>query len=241
MKKAFTLVELAIVIVIIGLLVGGVLAGQSLIETSRLNKEISELTSFRSAHYSFIGKYNCLPADCPNAARFFDVAKCNSMVSFSLGCVGDGNGKYDFWSGTDSRSDPHRYWIHLELANFLKGAPKTGNESTYRPANFSQFATHFAAHGDAGSYPNNLNKYNYIAFVGVLPGLCGTCSILTPYQAGYIDEKLDDGKPHTGKLKTYKGSNNPVMPPKGECLNTTSDNYEFSNEGSACYQIFSLE
>lgn len=64
MKNGFTLVELSIVLVIIGLLIGGVLVGQGLIESAKINSQISQLRQFDIAANQFYQKFNCIPGDC---------------------------------------------------------------------------------------------------------------------------------------------------------------------------------
>ena len=63
MKKGFTLVELAIVLVIIGLLIGGILAAQSMIQTARLQAQIRQINEFDIAVSNFVTKYNSIPGD----------------------------------------------------------------------------------------------------------------------------------------------------------------------------------
>ncbi len=67
--RGFTLIELSIVLVIIGLIVGGVLVGQDLIHAAALRAVISEKDRFSAAIYTFQGKYGYLPGDFPNASR----------------------------------------------------------------------------------------------------------------------------------------------------------------------------
>lgn len=67
-RKGFTLIELAVVLVIIGLVAGGVLAGRSLIEGAQLRDQLRQMEELESQINSFRGKYGCLPGDCSNAA-----------------------------------------------------------------------------------------------------------------------------------------------------------------------------
>lgn len=70
-KRGFTLIELSIVLVVIGLIVGGVLVGKDLIETSRIRQLGMELQQIKTAITTFRGKYDCLPGDCINATTYF--------------------------------------------------------------------------------------------------------------------------------------------------------------------------
>lgn len=85
-RKGFTLIELSIVLVIIGLLVGGVLAGQTLIAAAQVRKEISKLNSISTAINTFRVKYDALPGDMANATTYFGAdPACNPTdVSISV-------------------------------------------------------------------------------------------------------------------------------------------------------------
>ncbi|MEO8341734.1 MAG: prepilin-type N-terminal cleavage/methylation domain-containing protein [Nitrospirota bacterium] len=67
----FTLVELYIVLVIIGLLVGGVLAGKTLIQQAEIRAAASQLQQMETAYRTFQTKYGCIMGDCSNATDFF--------------------------------------------------------------------------------------------------------------------------------------------------------------------------
>lgn len=70
-KHGFTLVELSIVLVIIGLIVGGVMVGQNLIETSKIRAQITQISDIETQINTFRLKYNCLPGDCSSATSIF--------------------------------------------------------------------------------------------------------------------------------------------------------------------------
>lgn len=108
-KSGFTLVELAIVLVIIGLLVGGVLVGNDLIKSSQIRSQISQIDKYQITVNTFKLKYNCLPGDCSNATNY--------------GFSGNGNGDnslaeaYDFTTGENNY-----FWLHLSQANLIEGS-----------------------------------------------------------------------------------------------------------------------
>src|ERR1700735_2843794 len=65
-KSGFTLIELSIVLVIIGLIVGGILTGQSLIDAAAQREQIAQIEKYNTAVRTFQGKYGYLPGDIPN-------------------------------------------------------------------------------------------------------------------------------------------------------------------------------
>src|SRR5580693_9186033 len=71
LTAGFTLIELSIVLVIIGLIIGGVLVGQDLINAAQARAIITDIERFNTAANTFESKYGCLPGDCVNATNFF--------------------------------------------------------------------------------------------------------------------------------------------------------------------------
>lgn len=89
-RHGFTLVELAIVLVIIGLLVGGVLVGKDLIEAAAMRRQITQVDKLSQGAAAFRLKYHCIPGDCINARNFMGGASQPDQVS-----NGNGNGIID--------------------------------------------------------------------------------------------------------------------------------------------------
>lgn len=117
LKSGFTLVELAIVIVIIGLLVGGVLQGQELIKQAKMRRVMSDMNSYRAGITTFYGKYNCLPGDCPNAFVVMG-GQCGTNQAITTGGTGcNGNG-----DRTLSRNEGLHLWAQLTISKIIKGS-----------------------------------------------------------------------------------------------------------------------
>jgi prepilin-type N-terminal cleavage/methylation domain-containing protein len=93
LSAGFTLIEMAIVLVIIGLIVGGVLVGQDLIEAANQRAQITQIEKYRTAANTFYGKYGYLPGDLPStqAAQFGFVTRAGTQYN------GDGNGLVETW------------------------------------------------------------------------------------------------------------------------------------------------
>jgi prepilin-type N-terminal cleavage/methylation domain-containing protein len=125
MRNAFSLVELSIVLVILGLLTGGVLAGQSLIRAAELRSVNNEATKYISAVHTFRDKYFALPGDMANATRFWGAAHatpatCRNTVSTSAAtCDGNGDGRV---LQTGTSMEQMRFWQHLANAGLLEGS-----------------------------------------------------------------------------------------------------------------------
>ena len=81
MQRGFTLVELSIVLVIVGLLMGGVLVGRDLVRKAQLRTVLTDLEEVQSATRLFSEQYNALPGDIPNATDYWPSAGGDGMVS----------------------------------------------------------------------------------------------------------------------------------------------------------------
>jgi prepilin-type N-terminal cleavage/methylation domain-containing protein len=196
-QKAFTLVELSIVLVILGLLVGGVLAGQSLIHSTELRSIITEKGKLNTALYGFKDKYNALPGDMPNAFNFWGtagVAGCAAnTTAINGGCNGDNDGKI----GT--LSELFKAPMHLSLAGLIEG--------NYDGAGASETATNMIK----AKYPSAtwaLHSYRYVEIANggsetVDGGLYITllAPTLTLLEAFDIDKKVDDGRANFGSMR----------------------------------------
>ena len=126
--SAFSLVELSIVLVILGLLVGGILSGQSLIRAAELRSFTTEYSKYVAAVNSFKDKYFQLPGDMPNATSFWGAAHatpatCLTTVGTgSQTCNGDGNGSISNAAAASQYGEEYTFWQHLANAGLIEGS-----------------------------------------------------------------------------------------------------------------------
>lgn len=127
-KQGFTLVELAIVLVIIGLIVGGVLAGQALIRSSEIRAVISEHDRVEAAFNTFRERYRAIPGDMRNATDYWGAAHATPATCITTNS-GDkttcnGNGDHRIWVPLEALGDSYetlRAWQHLGNAELVPG------------------------------------------------------------------------------------------------------------------------
>ncbi len=252
--SGFSLVELSIVLVILGLLVGGILAGQSLIRAAELRTTTSEFQRHATAFGAFRDKYFAIPGDMANATAFWgvnvDATACKTTASTTTAtCNGNGDGGIDFASGPlDTTQVYERFatWKHLSNAGLVEGTYTgvAGPDSirdvvigTNSPTSRLKSAGWSAAMRTGVAADANW----YLAPAGnflLLGSESGTAAnwglVLRPEEAWNIDTKVDDGRPAYGKVVTLKPSPGTLMP---TCATTDVDAtaaYALSNTAIAC-------
>ena len=121
--QGFTLVEIAIVLVIIGLLLGGILKGQEMITQAKIKNVIADFSGISAAYHGYVDRYKKIPGDDPCAGGTVTLGNCGTTTGRWTGATaGSGNGivagKYN--SGT-AADESRLWWDHLRRAGFVSG------------------------------------------------------------------------------------------------------------------------
>jgi prepilin-type N-terminal cleavage/methylation domain-containing protein len=191
-NTGFTLVELSIVLVIIGLIIGGVLLGKSLKDKSALRAIITEINRYHTAYLLFKEQYEAAPGDISNATTFWAAAT-------------NGNG-----NGIVSGAEAYHAWNHLGIGRSeIISEYYTGTTSYYGVSNPKskgiQGGYHLGAPGlSIYSLGNSANRPALQLMGGNASAAGSLWGGLTPLQAYEVDKKMDDGQPDKGKLFTVK-------------------------------------
>ncbi|MDR2015712.1 MAG: prepilin-type N-terminal cleavage/methylation domain-containing protein [Azoarcus sp.] len=183
-QAGFTLVEISIVLVIIGLLLGGVLKGQELIDSAKVKNLAQDFRGTQAILYGYQDKFHALPGDdiratshvCPSGAPACTTAgNANGII--------DGN-----WDdAATAASESIYFWQHVRLANLAAG-PSSTTDPNFLPSNTLGGRIGIQSGGTA-------------APLGV-PGSYVICSAGIPGKLiRQLDRTLDDGAPETGSMR----------------------------------------
>jgi prepilin-type N-terminal cleavage/methylation domain-containing protein len=184
-QTGFTLVEIAIVLVIIGLLLGGILKGQEMITQAKIKNVIADFSGVSAAYHGYQDRYRAIPGDDPNAATRWAVAPAAT--------AGDGNGVVGGLYNTaadaaGAAGESRRWWDHLRRAGFVSG---TG---TQQPFNALTGMIGVQT-GDGAAGPTMLNAG--AGFVGLI-----MCSANLPDKIAIaVDTQMDDGVSGLGTVR----------------------------------------
>lgn len=190
-QRGFSLVELAVVIVVISLMIAGTMAGMGLLRVSGIKVLVAESNDFKAAMRQFENLYEGLPGDLRNANEFW-----------ATGVNGDGDGQVE--PGAESANAA----THLALANLISG-PYSGawdingyvlgiGNNTMRSKVSEQGAVRIVC-CSGSDYARDLNFDNHLNFFAVAVGtVTERQGVVSPIEAFGIDHKIDDGFPDSG-------------------------------------------
>ena len=207
----FTLIELSIVLVIIGLLVGGVLGGQELVNQANLRSLASDYHKFEIAARTFRGKYGYWPGDLPTATSYWPANPSCPTGGATGTCNGNGDGMINIGGATGG--ERNSFGQQLALAGIISGSfnsawPTSGAIASgiYLPAlrygNDVGITAVYATPYPSAFYDNfgnhnywRISTYNATVFYTGLSAAFFTCPDLAS-----LDQKIDDGLPGVGKM-----------------------------------------
>lgn len=191
-QMGFTLVEIAIVLVIIGLLLGGVLKGQELVNSAKVKNMANDFRNVPLFIYGYQDKFKALPGDDPNAVAHLGAGGggTDATVQISLVSAGGtaGNGVINGnWDSANVADESYIFWQHVRRANLAAGPTDTGNAS-YAPTN-----------ADGGRIGIESGTAGFISGLNGTYILCST-GILGKF-AKQLDTTMDNGDTATGSMQ----------------------------------------
>jgi prepilin-type N-terminal cleavage/methylation domain-containing protein len=184
-QSGFTLVEIAIVLVIIGLLLGGVLKGQELINSAKVKNLANDFRVIPTYIYAFQDKFKALPGDDANVAAHVSTA---TPATTPAGGIGNGVINGD-WNSTTATDESFLFWQHVRLANLAAG-PTVVTDADYTPRN--------AVGGILGINSASTAQVH-------ITGMTGTYQVCSKAILGkfvkQLDIQMDDGNTATGSMR----------------------------------------
>lgn len=207
-QHGFTLVEISIVMIIIGLLIGGTFGGMKLIENMQVNKTVQDLKAIESAALTFKDTYGRLPGDMPNTA-----ARLPNCTVAPCATGGNGNRRVDpsgmssIYSPITSADEQFTFWHHLQASDVVNLSVQNSTDMSFGTGQpeipiggglriaYRDFLVGVAP---AGARPTTGNMLFSAASDSPSGGYGGTPIADCGQQIGRVDAKMDDGLPFTG-------------------------------------------
>lgn len=193
-QSGFTLIEIAIVLVIIGLLLGGVLKGQELINSARVKNLATDFRNIPVYIYGYQDKYRAVPGDDAHAKDHVGTTATQAAGATA------GNGTIDgTWDSTTAAVETQIFWQHVRLAGLANG-PTDPATADFRPTN--------SVGGAIGIQSNSA------AFVSIVQNAAGAASLMSGTYiicsqgvlgkyAAQLDITMDDGESDTGSMRMF--------------------------------------
>jgi prepilin-type N-terminal cleavage/methylation domain-containing protein len=187
-QSGFTLVEIAIVLVIIGLLLGGILKGQELINSAKVKSLANDFRTIPTYIYAYQDKFKSLPGDDANVVGHLGATSGAAQATTPAGKQGNGVIEGNWWSSTQT-DESFLFWQHTRLSNLAPG-PTNASDANYWPTN--------AMGGMIG-----INSAS--ATASQITGMTGTYQICSTGILGkfvkQLDIQMDDGDTATGSMR----------------------------------------
>ncbi|RLA09966.1 MAG: prokaryotic N-methylation site [Gammaproteobacteria bacterium] len=211
LQTGFTLIEISIVLVIIGLILGGALKGQELIKTAKVRSTINQLDGVKAAYYAFQDRYRALPGD-------YNQALVNLPRPPAGTTIRNGNGNGQVASGGEAG----QVWAQLGVAGFLTGAFDGGSATANWTCASNRCLT------------NSFSGPMMLAFGSEARGTGGSSHEL--WSGGQlpvnviaeIDRKIDDGLPRSGTFQVGGSLNS------GACATATAYRINLASPQQNC-------
>lgn len=240
-KKGFSLVELSIVLIIVGLLVGGVTGGSKLIQNAKLHSVMSELQQYKTAYQTFILAYDGKPGDIKDAKSYWtsaNLANGNGEI--------DGNFNYSSnveWDQPAS-TEMANAWLQLSLSGiipqsidgFLSAAPSPVVGKNVPASKLSSGSFYILWDGLGSLSSQGITNFVHLGKIASDNSAMGGVMIASHMQK--IDKKLDDGKGVSGSVRGYNGNGGTDC---GIIWAASSGAYKLSSDKPHCRLVYKLD
>ncbi len=192
-QAGFTLVEIAIVLVIIGLLLGGILKGQEMITQAKIKNVIADFSGISAAYHGYVDRYRKIPGDDPCAGGVVTVGNCGTTTGRWTGATaGNGDGVVaGAYASTTATDESRLWWDHLRRSGFVSGV---GDQ---QPFNALTGQIGVQTGDNAGGAALGSDAAGTGGFSGLI-----ICSANLPDKIAIAaDTQMDDGVPNSGSVR----------------------------------------
>ena len=205
-QSGFTLVEVAVVLVIVGLLLGGILKGRELINSARVRSLADTSSSIQAAYFGFIDRYRRVPGD-------WNATDATTAIGVTISTGGNDNGRLDNPAG--DYTENNALWEQLSKSGFLQGNYRGGSDAPTPTGEVSP-----------------LNAFNHVIVIGHTSDYLGDNPVRLHLVTGRgvpvgimreLDVKLDDGMPDTGTVRGVPGSATVFTAPSADAAHGAMD------------------
>jgi len=247
-QRGFTLIEMSIVLVIIGLIIGGILKGQELIESARIKNVINQIDVIRAATNAFQDRFNGLPGDYAQATTNITTGITNGNGDGVIGTAPGPSTAALMAAADKAKGENQDFFNHLLAANLLGGGAVLAASGTAVP-NFAGGASPspnpsaaypqsgisivYGTHLGGTTNPATLLT-NWLVISKFTTTLAQTTSttVVSPQRAFQLDAKYDDGNALGGSIRALAADTN--------CADAALGAYVGTRTTVACDLAFTL-
>ena len=214
-QRAFSLLEISIVLVLVGLLIGAISLGQSVIRGAQLRGVATEQERIANATMLFMNEFAGFPGDLRNATEYWGLSAAGAACATTPGvgtttCDGNGDGLI---GPSDTSNESFRFWQHLSNAGLIDGkfsgvqdgAAQFGstakNVPTSKLPSGAWFVFNWGSQSNSDLFFDG-DYTNAMSLGGIVSGNDPSANLLEPSEAFNIDTKVDDGRPGLGRVRS---------------------------------------
>ncbi len=244
----FSLLEMSVVLIIVGLIVGGVTVNREMIRAAELRRVLKDADTYKAAINTFRDKYLALPGDMSNATSFWgkDNTACpadSGAVAEPGTCNGDGDGHIILSGSAPFISEGTAVWNQLALAGIIEGTYDLdwgagAYPETHAPVSAlseSSYAVDYYGTLSGATWWYD-GDYGHVIRFGIPNNnggtFCPSCFDANPHfnpqDTWRLDTKTDDGLPGTGNIRAAKNDELPA---------TCTSSINAANTFTATYQV----
>lgn len=222
-QDGFTLVEISIVMIIVGLLIGGTFGGMKLIENMQVNKTVQDLKSVESAALTFKDTYGRLPGDIVNPA-----ARLPNCTVAPCATGGNGDRRLDASLGTDdaiaATNERFTFWQHLQAADLVSLGVKNTTDMNFgegQPEAAIGGGARVTSREGAMGFCNTQFQGSHITVTGIASGALNVADSVSCSNIESVDRKMDDGVVSGGNVLGQWGCESAASCAAGYLQNST--------------------